>query len=128
MVSSAKKILVVGGGIAGLALAVTLRDRGIGTDLVEIKKEWTAYGVGIIQQSNVVRAMAQLGLLDHYLASSFSFEKACIYDLAGNLQAVVPGKRLAGPQYPANLGISRLALHEILTSAARSKGTVVRLG
>jgi 2-polyprenyl-6-methoxyphenol hydroxylase-like FAD-dependent oxidoreductase len=128
MVSSAKKILVVGGGIAGLALAVTLRDRGIETDLVEIKKEWTVYGVGIIQQSNVVRAMAQLGLLDHYLASSFSFEKACIYDLAGNLQAVVPGKRLAGPQYPANLGISRLALHEILTSAARGKGTEVRLG
>jgi 2-polyprenyl-6-methoxyphenol hydroxylase-like FAD-dependent oxidoreductase len=127
-VSDVKKVLVVGGGIAGLALAVSLRDRGIETDLVEINKEWTVYGVGIIQQSNVVRAMAQLGLLDGYLASSFSFDRTGIYDIAGNLQAMLPGRRLAGPQYPANLGISRPALHDILTTAARSKGTQVRLG
>jgi 2-polyprenyl-6-methoxyphenol hydroxylase-like FAD-dependent oxidoreductase len=127
-VPEVKKVLIVGGGIAGLSLAVFLRDRGIAADLVEIKKEWTVYGVGIIQQSNVVRAMAQLGLLDSYLKSSFSFDNVGIYDMAGNLKAKVPGRRLAGPQYPANLGISRPALHEILTSAARSRGTQVRLG
>lgn len=123
-----KKVLIVGGGIAGLSMAVYLRDHGVAADLVEIKKEWTVYGVGIIQQSNVVRAMAQLGLLNSYLSSSFPFDKVGIYDTDGNLMVMVPGRRLAGPQYPANLGISRPALHEILTSAARSRGTQVRLG
>ena len=39
-----------------------------------------------------------------------------------------PGDRLAGEDYPPLLGISRLALHEVLTSMAVSKGTTVRLG
>lgn len=59
-----EKVLIVGGGIGGLCAAIALRRKGIAVDLVEIKTEWTVYGVGIIQQSNVVREMAKLGLLD----------------------------------------------------------------
>jgi len=123
-----EKVLVVGGGIGGLCLAVALRDRGIDVDIVEIKKDWTVYGVGIIQQSNVVRAMAQLGLVDDYLAASFPFENVAIYTPAGQLLATLPGQRLAGPGYPANLGIARPALHAVLTRAATCRGAQVRLG
>lgn len=122
------KVLVVGGGIGGLALAVNLRDRGIEVDLAEIQTDWKVYGVGIIQQSNVVRAMAQLGLVDRYLAMSYPFDNVGIYNHEGKRLALIPGKRLAGPEYPANLGISRPALHEILTSEARKRGCNVRLG
>lgn len=129
MLAMVKSVLIVGGGIGGLCLAVALRDRGVDVEIVEIKNEWTVYGVGIIQQSNVVRAMAQLGLLDRYLAAAFPFENVGIYHpFTGERLALIPGKRLAGPEYPANLGISRPALHDVLTSAAIEKGTRVRLG
>ena len=97
-------------------------------EIVEIKKDWTVYGVGIIQQSNVVRAMAQLGLVDDYLGASYPFENVSILAPNGHLLATLSGRRLAGEQYPANLGISRPALHEVLTNAACRRGANVRLG
>jgi 2-polyprenyl-6-methoxyphenol hydroxylase-like FAD-dependent oxidoreductase len=126
--AKARKVLIVGGGIGGLSLAIALRNRGIAADIVEIKKIWTVYGVGIIQQSNVVRAMAELGIVDKYLAASYSFDAVGIYTSAGNRVALLPGKRLAGPEYPANLGISRLKLHEVLSHEAESRGATVTLG
>jgi len=120
--------LIVGGGISGLCLAVALRDRGVAVDIAEIKTEWTVYGVGIIQQSNVVRAMADLGIVDKYLDAAFPFENPCLYAPDGSLIAKLPGLRLGGPDYPANLGVSRLALHQVLTSEARARGAAVTLG
>jgi len=122
------KVLIVGGGIGGLSLAIALRDHSISVDVVEIKKVWTVYGVGIIQQANVVRAMAQLGIVDRYLSAAFPFYFVGIYQPSGELIAKLPGDRLAGEQYPPLLGISRLSLHEVLTSLAIDKGTKVRLG
>lgn len=123
-----KKALIVGGGIGGLSAAVGLREKGIEVELVEIQSEWMVYGVGIIQQSNVVRDMAHLGILDRYLPAGFPFEDVGLYDIEGNLNGRVPGKRLAGPQYPANVGISRLALHKVLIATALEKGVQIRLG
>jgi 2-polyprenyl-6-methoxyphenol hydroxylase-like FAD-dependent oxidoreductase len=123
-----EKALIVGGGIGGLCTAIAFRDAGIDVDLVEIKQVWTVYGVGIIQQSNVVRTMARLGLVDKYLSASFPFETVGIYNPLGHRVATIPGARLAGPEYPANLGIARSALHRVLTTTALEKGTKVRLG
>jgi 2-polyprenyl-6-methoxyphenol hydroxylase-like FAD-dependent oxidoreductase len=126
--SEVDKVLVVGGGIGGLCAAIALRREGVPVDLVEIKSDWTVYGVGIIQQSNVVREMARLGVLDRYLDAAYSFEDVGIYDLEGKPLARIPGQRLAGPQYPANVGISRLALHKVLSSTAIELGAGIRLG
>jgi len=126
--SDINRVLIVGGGIGGLCTAIALRRRGVSVDLVEIKSEWTVYGVGIIQQSNVVREMARLGVLDRYLDAAYAFEDVGIYDLQGKALARIPGQRLAGPQYPANVGISRLALHQVLSDTAVELGTQVRLG
>jgi 2-polyprenyl-6-methoxyphenol hydroxylase-like FAD-dependent oxidoreductase len=122
------QVLIVGGGIGGLSLAIALRNRGFAVEVVEIKKDWTVYGVGIIQQANVVRAMAQLGIVDRYLAAAFAFDFVGIYAPSGELIAKLPGERLAGKEYPAMLGISRLRLHEVLSSLAREKGSQIRLG
>ncbi|MCX6215875.1 FAD-dependent monooxygenase [Spirosoma sp.] len=56
----------VGGRIAGLSLAISLSQRGIEAEIVELKEVWTVYGVGIIIQSNEIRAMHQLGILDKF--------------------------------------------------------------
>lgn len=121
-------VLIVGGGIGGLCAAIALRRKGVAVDLVELKTEWTVYGVGIIQQSNVVREMHRLGLLEAYLDAAYAFEDVAIYTTEGQQLARIPGQRLAGPQYPANVGISRRALHKVLSETAIELGTQVRLG
>lgn len=126
--SAPSKVLIVGGGIGGLCAAIALRRKGVEVDLVELKSEWTVYGVGIIQQSNVIREMSRLGLLDQYLGAAYPFEDVGIYDLQGNTLVRIPGQRLAGPEYPANVGISRLALHKVLSETAIALGADVRLG
>jgi 2-polyprenyl-6-methoxyphenol hydroxylase-like FAD-dependent oxidoreductase len=126
--STVNNVLIVGGGIGGLCAAIALRRKGIEVDLVELKSQWTVYGVGIIQQSNVVREMARLGVLDGYLDAAYAFEDVAIYGSGGQQLARIPGQRLAGAEYPANVGISRLALHNVLSTTALQLGADVRLG
>lgn len=121
------KILIIGGGIGGLTSAVALRQKGFDVQVIERDPDWSVYGVGIIQQSNVVRAMAQLGLLDRYLDAGFGFDHVEIYTPDGRPIARVPSPRLI-EGYPANVGIGRRALHKVLGDEAIGAGAEVRLG
>ncbi|MFD1612299.1 FAD-dependent oxidoreductase [Sphingomonas tabacisoli] len=121
------RILVIGGGIGGLTAAIALGARGFAVDVIERDPDWSVYGVGIIQQSNVVRAMAQLGLLDDYLGAGFGFDFVEIYAPSGDRIARVPSPRLV-KGCPANVGIARPALHKVLGERAKMAGATVRLG
>lgn len=123
-----KKVLVVGGGIGGLCSAIALRRVGIEVDLVEIQPSWRVYGVGIIQQNNVVREMQRLGVLERYLDAAWPFDSVSIHTLDGKQLAKFPGQRLAGEGFPANVGISRLALHQVLCDTAKELGTQITTG
>lgn len=43
-------------------------------------------------------------------------------------KVLIAGQRLAGLQYPANVGISRLALHQVLNETTVALGASIRLG
>ncbi len=121
------RILVIGGGIGGLTAAIALRQRAFEVEVIEKDPDWTVYGVGIIQQSNVVRAMSQLGILDEYLDASFGFDRVDVFLPDGRLVAQVPSPKLIDGK-PANLGVSRPALHKVLGDAAIRAGARIRLG
>jgi 2-polyprenyl-6-methoxyphenol hydroxylase-like FAD-dependent oxidoreductase len=123
----AQRILVIGGGIGGLTAAIALRAKGHQVDVIERDPDWSVYGVGIIQQSNVVRAMAQLGLLDDYLSAGVGFDAIEIFLPNGTKIARVPSPRLVEGK-PANVGIGRPALHKVLGDRTLSSGAIVRLG
>ena len=103
---NAAHILIVGGGIGGLTSAIALRARGFTVDVVERDPNWSVYGVGIIQQANVIRAMSQLGLLGDYLKAGFGFDQVDIYAPNGQKLASVPSPKPSN-DYPANVGIGR---------------------
>jgi len=120
-------ILIVGGGIGGLTAAIALRARGHRVTVIERDPAWSVYGVGITQQGNVLRAMKQLGLLDAYLSSAAGFDFVAVHAPDGTLVAKVPSPRLV-EGCPANVGISRRALHKVLGDRAIAAGAEVLLG
>ena len=120
-------ILVIGGGIGGLTAAIALRRKGHQVTVIERDPDWSVYGVGIIQQGNVIRAMDQLDLLESYVAAGVPFDRVAVHMPDGTLVAQVPSPRLA-EGYPANLGISRPALHKVLGDSTIAAGAEVRLG
>src|SRR6516165_7200600 len=120
----ANKVLIVGGGIGGLALSVGLCK----AEIVEIKEQWTVYHVGIIAQSNLVRAMVALGIADDCVAAGFPYQGVRFCDANGNVMSDSPGVKLAGPEYPAYLGLTRPALHNVLSAASQKAGVTLRLG
>jgi 2-polyprenyl-6-methoxyphenol hydroxylase-like FAD-dependent oxidoreductase len=120
-------ILVIGGGIGGLTAAIALRRNGHAVTVIEKDPNWSVYGVGIIQQGNVIRAMDQLDLLEAYVGAGVPFDKVAVHIPDGTLVAEVPSPRLA-EGYPANLGIGRRALHKVLGDSTIAAGAQVRLG
>src|SRR5690606_10370743 len=122
-----QNILIIGAGIGGLTAAIALRRNGHAVMLIERDPNWSVYGVGIIQQGNVLRAMKQLGLLNDYLSASVGFDFVAVHAPDGTLVAKVPSPPLV-EGCPANVGIGRPALQKVLADRAKGADAEVRLG
>jgi 2-polyprenyl-6-methoxyphenol hydroxylase-like FAD-dependent oxidoreductase len=125
--TACKSALVVGGGIGGLSVAIGLAKAGIQSEVVEIKKELTVYGVGIIQPSNQLRALASIGLANACMAKGFPFASWRMCDANGSLLTEVRTPQVA-PEFPGNNGIGRQTFHQILMEAVHAHGVTLRLG
>ncbi|MBV9280560.1 MAG: FAD-dependent oxidoreductase [Chloroflexi bacterium] len=125
---SGSRILIVGGGIAGLTAAIALRRAGIEVEVVEQNPAWTVYGVGIIQLANALRALNTIGLADQCVAAGHPLPSVRLYDGQGHLVVEIPQPPLAGPQFPPGNALTRSRLHAILQRAVRESGANIRLG
>ena len=122
------KLLIVGGGIAGMALAIGLRRVGIRPEIVEINPQWTVAGLGIGLGGPALRALKAIGVLDQCVEKGFGYSFFNAADADGNIKGTVQLPRLNGPNYPATIGIMRQALHSVLQQATTDARIPVRLG
>ncbi|MET7291985.1 FAD-dependent monooxygenase [Streptomyces griseoloalbus] len=122
--ASQLRVLVHGGGIGGLTLATALARRGHTVEVAELRGELEALGVGIIQPSNALHVMREIGVLDNCLAAGFEWETLTIADPAGNALARIPQPRMGDA--PPNNGIPRPALARVLGAAAVAAGAKIR--
>lgn len=122
------KVLVIGGGIGGFSTAIALHNRGIEVEIVELQTSWKVYHVGIIVQSNFVRALSQIGVGEAAVAAGYPYKGWLFRDNQGNELARNEGVSSAGPEFPADLGIARPALHEVLLGKVTELGIPLRQG
>jgi 2-polyprenyl-6-methoxyphenol hydroxylase-like FAD-dependent oxidoreductase len=115
--ANVKRILIVGGGIAGLSVAIALHRQGLTSELVERSAVWPAVGAGINLPANGVRVLRALGLGEVIASTAALICRWSFYDQQGNLLCETDLGDLWREVGPC-LGITRVRLHEALLSGA----------
>jgi 2-polyprenyl-6-methoxyphenol hydroxylase-like FAD-dependent oxidoreductase len=128
MMSSVQKVLIVGGGIAGITLGLGLQKQDIDAEIVEVNSEWAIPGLGIALLGPTLRALKTVGLIDSCVRTGFGYSAIKNFNAAGALMGIVELPLLCGPAYPASVGMLRVALHKILLQAAEAAQLPIRLG
>jgi 2-polyprenyl-6-methoxyphenol hydroxylase-like FAD-dependent oxidoreductase len=122
-----QKVLVIGGGIGGMAAAIVLRKKGVAVDLIELDPRWQAAGAGITISGPTLRAFQALGVLDEVKRRGFCSHGVHVCAADGRLLAELPTPPM-GADVPDNGGILRPVLAKILSGAVYEAGANVRLG
>ena len=115
-------VLIVGGGIGGLTLALSLHQAGISARVFEAAPEVQPLGVGINILPHGMRELCELGLQDALAACAIETRELAFYSRHGQFIYKEPRGRYAGYDWP-QLSIHRADLHKVLLDA-----TVQRLG
>ncbi len=123
-------VMIAGGGIGGLATALTLEQIGLRCVVFEAAPAMRPLGVGINLQPNAVRELFELGLGADILDTvGVPSREWALVGLNGNDIYSEPRGRLAGydwPQYSVHRGRFQVALFHAL--CARAGREAVRLG
>jgi 2-polyprenyl-6-methoxyphenol hydroxylase-like FAD-dependent oxidoreductase len=122
----AKKVLIVGGGIAGLGLARGLARQGIVTDVYELNGH--AHGSGVGYYGFGLRSFNMLGLRERVVAAGAEGTSYKICKADGTLLVEVPAPKVPGIDGPSEITIGRPQLASILLEAAREAGATVIIG
>ncbi len=121
-------MLVVGGGVAGMAFAIRASQLGQSVEIVELDPQWRVAGAGISVTGPTYRALKRLGVLDAVKAGGFLISHGAVICAAdGSPIAEVPYRAIE-PDLPTAGGILRPKLHEILSAKVRALGVRVTLG
>jgi 5-methylphenazine-1-carboxylate 1-monooxygenase len=113
-------IVIVGGGIAGLALALNLHSHAIAAHVYEAAPEVREIGVGITLLPHAMREIAHLGLASEIVPAGIETRESAFFNRFGQKLFAEPRGRLAGYSDP-EIGIHRGRLHGILYRAARTR-------
>ncbi|MCX7364601.1 MAG: flavin-dependent oxidoreductase [Alphaproteobacteria bacterium] len=122
-------VLIVGGGVGGLALALSLHQAGISCRVYEAAPEVLPLGVGINLLPHAMRELSELGLAEALAANCIETRELRFYSRHGQFIYKEPRGRFAGYDWP-QLSIHRADLHRIMLEAtqARLGDDAVRLG
>jgi 5-methylphenazine-1-carboxylate 1-monooxygenase len=125
-----RPVLIAGGGIGGLTVALTLHQIGVRCIVLESVAELRPLGVGINLQPNAVREMYELGIGPDALdAIGVQTKEWALVGLNGNDVYTEPRGFLAGykwPQYSVHRGDLQMLLYRI--AAERLGADSIRTG
>jgi 2-polyprenyl-6-methoxyphenol hydroxylase-like FAD-dependent oxidoreductase len=116
MAGTDTEVLIVGGGIGGLVLALSLHQAGIGCRVYESVAEIRAVGAGINLLPHAVRELDELGLVPALDAVGIRTLDASYFNKYGQLIYTEPAGEAAGYPWP-QFSIHRGDLQETLLAA-----------
>ncbi len=108
------KIVIIGGGIAGMATAAGLLKNGIECVVFEAASSFQTVGAGIGLSFNAVRACQQLGMADELKQKGKIIYEAWITDEKGSLLTKIDYSKYLDFFKEASVLIKRYELHETL--------------
>jgi 2-polyprenyl-6-methoxyphenol hydroxylase-like FAD-dependent oxidoreductase len=122
------QVMVIGGGISGLTMALSLHQAGIPVRVFEASRDVRPLGVGINLQPNAVRELDELGLGVRLAQVGNSTRALCFFNKFGQLIRREPRGLAAGYRWP-QMSIHRGRLQVLLFEAARERlGDDIRTG
>ena len=128
--AASEPVVIAGGGIGGLATALTLNQIGVPCIVFEAVREMRPLGVGINLQPNAVRELYDLGISAQELDRvGLPAREWALVGLNGNDIYSEPRGLTAGynwPQYAVHRGRFHMLLHD--TFVARAGRDAIRLG
>src|ERR1700736_5088551 len=114
------KVIIVGGGIAGLSMALSLHQAGIGVRVYEAVGDLVPRGGGINLQPAAVRELTELGLGDALAQTGIATQELSYFNKFGQLIWSEPRGLSAGYKWP-QYSIHRGRLHFLLLGATRGR-------
>ncbi|HEX7155462.1 MAG TPA: FAD-dependent monooxygenase [Thermoanaerobaculia bacterium] len=118
------RVLVIGGGIGGLATAIALRQQGLETIVCERAGAMREVGAGITLWSNAIGVLRQLGVAEEIIATGAVLHRAEIRTSVGRVLSATDVDSLS-----AKIGEPCIMLHRAeLLSILAAKVPDVRLG
>ncbi|WP_041832094.1 FAD-dependent monooxygenase [Actinoplanes sp. N902-109] len=123
-----RSVLIVGGGIAGLAHAVAARRKGFAVEVVEARSDWGIAGWGLSLTGPAMRALRAIGLAETCIRAGYPIVRSLHCDTAGTVRNVLELPSVLGPGQPAEVGMARPTLHRILREHAEQLGATLRTG
>ena len=113
-------VIIVGGGIGGLTLALTLHRAGVPCRVYELQSEIKGLGLGINILPHATKELAALGLEDALAAIAVTTREAAFYTRHGQHVYSEPLGRHAGYDWP-QFSIHRGDLQAVLLDACRKR-------
>jgi 2-polyprenyl-6-methoxyphenol hydroxylase-like FAD-dependent oxidoreductase len=123
------KVLIVGGGPAGLSAATVLNKRGIQAELAEINEEIRPLGSGLTMTGPTLRALRMVDeeALEECVRQGAGHDALRFCTADGQVLERVVMPQPAAPEYPGGFGIMRPVFWGLLAQAAERAGTRMRL-
>ncbi len=126
-IESIATALVVGGGIGGMAAAISLAKRGVEVELIDLDPDWRVYGAGITITGVTLRAYRHLDMWDEIAEHGAITDGSSVFLFNGQHLRELDEPPVDGEK-PATGGIMRPVLHHLMQEHVRALNIPVRLG
>lgn len=122
-----RHVLIVGGGIAGPALALFLAKAGIRSTIFEAYPELADIGGAIAIAPNGMNVLGQIGLADAVAQAGTPITRMAFHSHKGRFLGSMPYGCTPGAGHPA-IALARATFHALLLTAAAERGIAIHYG
>ncbi|MBP8238895.1 MAG: FAD-dependent monooxygenase [Saprospiraceae bacterium] len=107
---------IVGGGVAGLAMAIALQQKGYRAPIFEATPDMQPAGAGLVLAVNAIKSLQKLGIADEVKAVAWEMPAFKVLSQSGSSISDMENDLLMKTFGLNNIAIHRTALHRVLRS------------